>query len=292
MPNKAKTIDAKLAPLAAVYPWLARLFPFALGLLANIAVLLACLKLKWVEMGVPILMIFLIPVILSAFVGGLWPGLMATVTAGGLSIWFILPPDHSFQIASATDVIRWMLMNVIGLFVSLISEALRRSRERARTSERLQTVTLNSITYAVISTDASGRITFMNQTAEHLTGWSERAAAGRALSEVFKTVDGETRHPLEDPVKELLRPGSTGGLAGRSVLTRRDGRELPVESSGAPIKQGDLSVLGVVLIFRDCTEDERAEAALRLHQKLLSETGRLAQVGFSLEVRDSTARVP
>jgi PAS domain S-box-containing protein len=138
------------------------------------------------------------------------------------------------------------------------------TRELERQREQLR-VTLASIGDGVIVTDTAGAVTFLNPVAAELTGWSPHEAAGRPLEQVFSIVNESTRKPVESPVKRVLREGVVVGLANHTVLIAKDGREIPVDDSGAPIRDGSGVVYGAVLVFRDVTEARRAiEARLRL----------------------------
>jgi PAS domain S-box-containing protein len=132
------------------------------------------------------------------------------------------------------------------------AEAIRLERERLRT-------TLASIGDAVISTDAEGRVTFLNGVAEALTGWPDAEAAGRPLPEIFRIVNEHTRQLVENPTTRALREGVIVGLANHTVLIARDGTERPIDDSAAPIRDGASAPIGAVLVFRDVTERKRAE---------------------------------
>ena len=139
------------------------------------------------------------------------------------------------------------------------------ARERVRQSEEEFRVTLSSIGDAVIATDRSSRITFMNAVAEELTGWSTAEAAGVPLDNAFRIVNEFTRKPVENPVTKVLTEGKIVGLANHTILIAKDGTERPIDDSGAPIRGSDADLRGVVLVFRDVTERRAAEiAALRL----------------------------
>ena len=141
-----------------------------------------------------------------------------------------------------------------------VSEALDRERLARVEAERAQslwTTTLRSIGDAVIATDIDGRVTFMNPIAEALTGWPLDEARGRALPEVFPIVNEETRRSVPNPVEKVLREGAIVGLANHTVLLRRDGTDVPIDDTAAPILDGAGSLFGVVLIFRDVTEEKR-----------------------------------
>ena len=138
-----------------------------------------------------------------------------------------------------------------------------RSYGRALTSEQEQRqwlgATLKSIGDAVIVTDADGRVTLMNSVAESMTGWKQEDAAGRTLPEVFRIVNEETREEVESPANKVLRTGTVVGLANHTILISKDGTETPIDDSGAPIRDAEGKIAGVVLVFRDITERKQSE---------------------------------
>lgn len=152
-------------------------------------------------------------------------------------------------------------------FSQQCADALRRAdrmdRERVaraaaeRAQQWLQT-TLSSIADGVIATDAAGAIRFMNPVAETLTGVPQNEALGKPLRDVFRIVNEVTRQALEDPVATVLREGRVVDLANHTVLLGRS-REVPIDDSGAPIRNDSGAIAGVVLVFRDVTEKKRAE---------------------------------
>jgi len=133
-----------------------------------------------------------------------------------------------------------------------------------RESERNLSMTLKSIGDAVIATDTEGRIVRMNTVAEQLTGWNMGEALGRPLDEVFHIINQHTRQRVENPVAKVLQTGKTHGLANDTVLVSRQGTEYVIADSVAAIvddKTGQ--TVGVVLVFRDVTEDHVVREALR-----------------------------
>ena len=124
-------------------------------------------------------------------------------------------------------------------------------------------ITLSSIGDAVIATDASGFITFLNPVGAKLTGWQSEEAIGKPIQSVFRIINEKTRKPAENIVERVLREGRTVNLANNTALIARDQREIPVEDSAAPIKDEAGNLIGVVLVFRDVTEKRRAEEELR-----------------------------
>jgi PAS domain S-box-containing protein len=135
--------------------------------------------------------------------------------------------------------------------------------------------TLRSIGDAVIATDTEGRVVFLNQVACTLTGYSGGEAHARPLTEVFPIFNETTRQPVEDPVAKVIRAGTVVGLANHTILCRRDGIECAIDDSAAPIRSPDGRLIGVVLVFRDVTQQRALEVALRNSEKLAT-AGRFA----------------
>jgi len=129
--------------------------------------------------------------------------------------------------------------------------------------ERAQ-VTLNSIGDAVISTDISGNITYLNHVAEIMTGWSGKEASGRPFAEVFQIIDGDTREAVRNPMQLAVKQDETVRLTSHCVLIRRDGYESAIEDSTAPIHSRRGQVIGAVMVFHDVSE-ARAMALKMTH---------------------------
>ena len=115
----------------------------------------------------------------------------------------------------------------------------------------------------------------MNEVAEKLTGWPLSEAQGRDLDDVFNIVNEVTRIKPESPAAKVIRMGQVVGLANHTALISRDGTELPIEDSGAPIRDDEGQITGVVLVFHDISEKRKAEKALRDSERLAT-TGRMA----------------
>jgi PAS domain S-box-containing protein len=137
-----------------------------------------------------------------------------------------------------------------------------RDAERLRLVQEELATTLSSVGDAVISTDPSGSVRFMNLIAEQLTGWQIAEARGKPVSQVFDIIHEQSRAPVESPVLQVLRDNRIVELANHTLLRSRDGTERPIEDSGAPIVGPDGEVTGAVLVFRDATTERAARRAL------------------------------
>jgi diguanylate cyclase (GGDEF)-like protein/PAS domain S-box-containing protein len=138
-----------------------------------------------------------------------------------------------------------------------LPRALRNAIERKAVEDALYVekeralVTLNSIGDAVLCTDISGKITYLNLVAESMIGWPREEAIGKPLAEVFKIIDGGTRKTARDPMKMAVEENKTVGLTANCVLIRRDGSESGIEDSAAPIHDRAGRVIGAVIVFHD-----------------------------------------
>src|SRR5262249_41580706 len=128
--------------------------------------------------------------------------------------------------------------------------------------------TLCSIGDAVISTDAEGKITFMNPVAESLTGWPTQEARGKPLVDVFRIINQQNRQTVENPIDKVRRLKTVVGLANHTILISKSGQEFLIDDSGAPIFGGDGNLIGIVLVFRDVSRQRALEAALQSNEKL------------------------
>ncbi|MGA3068009.1 MAG: PAS domain S-box protein [Tepidisphaeraceae bacterium] len=143
-----------------------------------------------------------------------------------------------------------------------ITEQKRWEAELSDQRARFQT-TLSSIGDAVIVTDLLSRITFMNSTAEKLTGWAQSDALQKNLTDVFNIVNEQSSKAVESPVAKAIRDGAIVGLANHTVLTARNGTERPIDDSAAPIVDAGGRIIGVVLVFHDISDRRKAELELR-----------------------------
>ena len=154
-----------------------------------------------------------------------------------------------------------------------IGMILRKSEERFRT-------TLYSIGDGVIATDENSIIQHINPVAEQLTGWKESEAKNKPLEEVFKIINETTRNSVENPVNKVLKEGKIVGLANHTLLISKDGKEIPIADSGAPIRNENGDIDGVVLVFRDQLKERAAQKILKESESQLKQSQRVARIGY------------
>ena len=228
-------------------------------------------------LGSDLRFLFLWPAVTCcAWYGGLGPGLLATILSALAGRWFLLEPEHSLAPVTPADGIGMLLYVLLGTFISLVIEGLHRANRQVEQHaaelyeqrERFR-VTLASIGDAVIATDIDGRITFINLIGEQLTGWTSDDARQQPLETVLRIVNEQNRNVVENPVQRVLQSGRIVGLENHTILLRKDGAELPIDDSAAPIRDESGKMQGVVLVFRDVTERRRLENEVEQRSKQL-----------------------
>lgn len=198
-------------------------------------------------------------VAVAVWLAGWRPALVVALVGFLLASYFFVPPRHQLFQGKL-----WLSAGLIGYALSCgliiyFGEAMRTARQHAEQQMDILSTTLASIGDAVIVTDIQGRVTSLNNEAERLTGWTNAEASGRSLSNIFRIVNEYSREPADDPVERVLRSGSVSGLSNHTVLITKDGRQISIDDSAAPIKRQTGSSLGVVLVFRDVSEQRKAE---------------------------------
>ena len=185
------------------------------------------------DLGRPASFITLFPAImLSAWLGGLGPGLLTTAITGVAAEYCWIEPARSFAVGDKTELVALLVFMAVGVVISALNEAWRRGTSKVALSEERLKVTLTSIADGVITTDDQGRVTRLNAIAEQLTGWASADAIGRPLPEVFVILNEQSRAPAQNPVDRVLREGLIAGLGDHTVLLAKDGRE--IRSTTAP----------------------------------------------------------
>jgi len=166
----------------------------------------------------------------------------------------VTPTPHGRSLRGATS-------NRIRAFLSRLGMGTRAEIENERVQRELLRVTLASIGDAVIVTDHGGRVRSLNPEAERITGWSQRDALGKPISDVFHIVNEYTGEAIESPVVKALRLGRVVGLANHTVLIAKNGTRTAIDDSAAPIREDGAPLHGVVLVFRDVTQERVAQRA-------------------------------
>ncbi len=161
----------------------------------------------------------------------------------------------------------------------------RNAEAKLAQQNELLRVTMQSIGDSVITTDAAGKVTWLNPVAERMTGWTTDEAKGRPLSQVFHIVNEETRLPTENPVDTCLKQGKIVGLANHTVLLSRHGEEFGIEDSAAPIRSTAGEILGVVLVFHDVSEQRRLSGEMSYRATHDELTGLVNRAEFEARLR-------
>ena len=174
-------------------------------------------------------------------------------------------------------------VRILGVNLDVTEQRLQ-TAELAAQHELLQ-VTLNSIGDSVITTDAEGRVVWLNPVAERMTGWLKAEAQGRLLPQVFHIISETSRQIAPNPVAMCMAHGKVVDLANHTVLISRTGEEHSIEDSAAPILNDSGSVLGVVLVFHDVTEQRRLSSEMNYRAAHDVLTGLVNRSEFELRLR-------
>jgi PAS domain S-box-containing protein len=159
-----------------------------------------------------------------------------------------------------------VLLGFLGLSAVTIFRGMARRDElyrQAAGNAELLRVSLTSIGDAVISTDADARITFINPVAQRLTGWNEAEAVGAPIQQVLRIIHETTRATLDNPLIVALAKGTVVGLANHAVLLAKGGEEIPIDDSGAPIRDERGTIVGAIVVFRDISVRRHSERRLK-----------------------------
>ena len=245
--------------------------------------------------GVPFIL-FYPTVLLSAWFGGFWPGLLSVLLGALAAVYAFMPPYFAVAVSDAGAVAQLIIFLISGTFMSLLAESMRQATQRAQEGEIRQRelheryrVMLASIGDAVIATDTRGRLTFMNGVAEILTGWKFDEASGRPLDEIFQIVNEQTRQKVENPALRALEQGYIVGIANHTVLIARDGTEHAIDDSAAPIYIAEHGVAGAVLVFRDISQRRAVEREIWESRERLRIT--LGSIGDAVVATDAEGKI-
>lgn len=190
---------------------------------------------------------------------------------GAAPFGYVLKPFNERELQAAID---------IGLYRH-------QTENKLRKMERWLVTTLSSIGDAVIATDTAGQITLINPVAQRLSGWSAEQAVGQPLELVFRVIDGLSQAPLTGLVEKALVEGYTIGMDEHVFLLARDGSEVPIDDSVAPIRDEQGQAIGVVIVFRDASARQLAQQAMQsmadsLERQVQERTDTLASANRAL----------
>jgi two-component system cell cycle sensor histidine kinase/response regulator CckA len=264
--------------------------PYGVALLAAIvATLLRMVLAPLVGTGVPFATYF-VAILLVVWFSGFRAGILSILLSAAAGTYFFISPATTspFLLATRADRVTVAGFVLVSLAATFLLDIQRKTLERveqeavrrkaAEDAEREQRqwfeITLASIGDAVIATDAEGKVMFMNSVASELTGWDIAQARGLPLGSIFHIVNEQTGDEVDSPIDRVIGEGVTVGLANHTLLVSKDGRRIPLDDSGAPIKR-DGRTLGAVLVFRDVRERRRAQCQIEKserHYRLLFES--------------------
>lgn len=196
-----------------------------------------------------------------------WVDIYGKVAITGKSIKF---EDYSVELKRIYSISAFSFKT--GYFATIFDDVTNsKNVEKIIASERERlAVTLHSIGDGVITTDTSSKIIMINKAAQDLTGWDAKTAIGMPLSKVLNIFNEISRNPSENPAEVVMRTGNRIELENHTCLLTRDGKELIISDSAAPIRDNENKIIGVVIVFRDMTEKIKLETTIQRNQKLES----------------------
>jgi len=234
---------------------------YLLALLLTLATLLIHLMIGGIN-DEPLSIILFIPVILlSAYLGGLGPGLAATALSCLITAYFLLPPLYSFAISSPIHALQWVSLCVIGLFISALSEGLHWARRKAQASQQVSALLaaiVESSDDAIIGKDLQGIISSWNASAERMFGYTASEIVGQPISLIIPP-------QRQDEEKMILARITRGERIDHfeTVRQRKDGSLIDVAITVSPISDSNGQIIGASKVARDITARKRVEDALR-----------------------------
>ncbi len=219
----------------------------------------------WLGARLPFTTYFITAIAIAIFLG-IGPALLAMLLGGLLGTYLYILSINLPGNPGLVQLLPYVVITAgLALLIKIIQDARRRAEqaafELAQSRERIATI-LASIGDAVIATDLSGRVTFMNGVAQTLIGFNELDATGRQTQELFSVIDQESQEPAEDPVKRVLQGDAVTKPARQALLVSKSGIETPIEDNSTTITS-EGKTTGVVLVFRDITQRKLVEQALR-----------------------------
>ena len=188
----------------------------------------------------------------------------------GIHIWDFFNKGTNRWYDCRDQAIHWTDGRLVRMEIAIDITERKLTKEALLSEKERLEVTLRSIGDGVITTDVEGKVVYVNKVAEDLTGWTNREALGRPSSQVFNIINEKTGKKCVSPVQRVMELGRIVGLANHSALIARDGTVRSIADSGAPIRDRESVIIGVVLVFRDITKEKKMEEELLKIRKLES----------------------
>jgi PAS domain S-box-containing protein len=264
-----------------------------------------------VAMSFPFLTLFG-AIAVAEWVGGKWPAIGVAAVGYVVASYLFVEPRGGLHLDLPANQISFLLYSGtaailigIGEYTWRARDASRQASDLAEQQTNLLLLTLGSIGDGVVTTNAQGRVSYMNPVAAAFAGWDAAEAIGKPLPSVLRIVDATTREPVANPVDVAMREGCASAPADPTLLIARDGRERQVEMNVAPIKLKEAAheaapkaaygaapkaiSIGAVLVFRDVTDRQRAEESVRKNEERLRLAQSIARIGmFELDLPSGT----
>jgi PAS domain S-box-containing protein len=248
-------------------------FRYGLALGTCLLAILISVLLTYYSIKLNLTILIVVALLIPVWYGGRGPGLLVAIIFEAVTI--LSRPIPTPDTSMGQFIFGHFSVLAFYVFLVLLVDSRRSAEKKLREQSELLQVTISSIGDAVIATDLDGKISFINPVAESLTGWTSGEACHRSLTEVFKIVSEETRQRVENPFSTVIKEGVIVGLANHTLLISKDGREIPIEDSGAPIKDMEGKMIGVIIVFHDVSErrqiEKERELLLRSEQAARSE---------------------
>jgi PAS domain S-box-containing protein len=200
-------------------------------------------------------------VFVTAIFARFTPTLLAVLLSDLAAALWVIPPTNSLLPNTGTAAVGMAFFTFFGVAVALLAEQMHRKSDQLEQERERFSVTLSSIGDGVIVVDELSRVTFLNAVAEQLTGWSRDVAEGAPLESIFKVANEQTCQITENPVDKLMREETPSVDVKHNLLIRKDGSTLAINDSAAPIRHSNGEKVGVVLVFRDVTQQRESQLA-------------------------------
>jgi diguanylate cyclase (GGDEF)-like protein/PAS domain S-box-containing protein len=223
----------------------------------------------------PMMVLFMMPIILSALMGGLGPGLLSTLVAAAGAYWAIMPPLRMHASLSSYDLFQWAALITNGVAISLLSAVLRHALRRAENQRRLLDSVVLGTSDAVFIKDIQGRYLMGNQSAAQFIGKTLPEILGKNDTELFDKASGERLMALD---KAIMDAGIT--QTQEESLQTQDGKQLVFLVTKGPVRDADGAVAGIFGVSRDITERQNAKELLRARERQLARVTEGSDQGF------------